>query len=171
MGFMIGMTKEVPSVPCTASASHFTEPPGVPATNSNPRAGALSRQVVGLPPCHHGSSPVMLPGSPSMWIVYSSPPLLPRHCLRSRPLSVARLQIPISVTLPCCLTAHGTWFLGLQGPTSTPTSGSLSTSSRRMALLTGTRLVGSSEGSLSAPRWTTMRPSAPSSSLPLSELC
>jgi hypothetical protein len=38
-------------------------------------------------------SPVVLSGSPSPWIVYSSPPPpLPRHCLRSRPLSVARSQ-------------------------------------------------------------------------------
>jgi hypothetical protein len=33
-------------------------------------------------------SPVVLSGSPSPWIIYSSPPpLLPRRCLRSRPLS------------------------------------------------------------------------------------
>jgi hypothetical protein len=81
---------------------------------------------------------------------------LPRHCLRSRPLSVALSQTPTGGALwrstrPCCLTTRGTWFLGLLGPMSSPVSGSLSTSSRRMALLIDTRFVGSSGASLSAP--------------------
>jgi hypothetical protein len=42
---------------------------------------------------------------------------------------------------------------------------------KRMALLTDTRLVGFSDGSLSAPEWITMRPSALSSSLSPSGLC
>jgi hypothetical protein len=98
----------------------------------------------------------VLPGSPSPWIIYNSPPLpLPLHCLQSRPLSVARSWTPTGVTLwrstrPCCLTARGTWFLGLRGAMSSPTSRSSSTSSKRMALLIGTRLVGSSEASLNA---------------------
>jgi hypothetical protein len=80
-------------------------------------------------------SPIVLPGSPNLWIVYSPlPPPLPRHCLRFRPLSVARKWTPTGIVLwrstrPCCLTARGTWFLGLLGPMSSPTSGSSSTSS------------------------------------------
>jgi hypothetical protein len=50
---------------------------------------------------------------------------------------------------PCCLTARVTWFLGLLGPMLSPTSGSSSTSSRRMALLTVIRLTEFSSGSLS----------------------
>jgi hypothetical protein len=41
-----------------------------------------------------------------------------------------------------CPTTHGTWFLGLLGPMSSPTSGSSSTSSMWMTLWIGTRLVG-----------------------------
>jgi hypothetical protein len=72
-------------------------------------------------------------GSPSPWSVYSSPPsLLPRHCLQSQPLSVARSRTPTGIamwsTRPYCLTARGTWFLGLLEPMSPPTSGSSSTS-------------------------------------------
>jgi hypothetical protein len=65
-------------------------------------------------------SHVMLPGSPNPWIVYScqSLPPLPRHCLWSRPLSIARSWTPIGIALwrstrPCCLTARETWFLDL----------------------------------------------------------
>jgi hypothetical protein len=99
-----------------------------------------------------------------------------QHCLRSRPLSVAHARTPTGVALwrstrPCCLTTRGTWFLSLLGPMSSPASESSSISSRRMALLIGTRLVGSSGASLSAPGWTTTRPSAPSLSLPPSGLC
>jgi hypothetical protein len=86
------------------------------------------------------------------------------------------LMDPIGVALwrstrLCCLTARGTWFLNLLGPMSSPTSGSSSTSSRQMTLLTGIRLVESFEDSLSATGWTTMRPLALSSSLPPSGLC
>jgi hypothetical protein len=117
-------------------------------------------------------------GSPSPWIIYNSPPPpLLRHCLRSRPLSIAHSRTPTGVTLlrrstrPCCLTARGAWFLDLLGLMSSPASGSSSTSSRWMALLTGTKLVGSFGGSLSAPGWTMMRHSTPSSSLQPSKPC
>jgi hypothetical protein len=43
---------------------------------------------------------VVLPRSPSPWIVYNSlPPPLPRHCLQSRPLFVARSRTPTGVAL------------------------------------------------------------------------
>jgi hypothetical protein len=71
----------------------------------------------------------------------------------------------------CCLTACEIWFLGLLRPMSPPASGSSSISSRWMTLLTGTRLVVSYGGSLSAPRWTTMKPLALSSDLLPSGLC
>jgi hypothetical protein len=45
------------SAPRVALASRFIEPPppGVSATTFDPRVGALSRRVVGLPPCRCGS--------------------------------------------------------------------------------------------------------------------
>jgi hypothetical protein len=96
-------------------------------------------------------SPIMLLESPSPWIIYNSPPpLLPRHFHRSRPLSVAHSRTPIGIALwrrimrPCYLTTHETSFLSLIGPMSSPASGSSSTSSRWMAHLTDTRIIGSS---------------------------
>jgi hypothetical protein len=172
--------------PCAASASHFIEPPWCTSdVIQPPRWSPLTPGRLSTTPspwlvtttARTRWSLIVLPGSPSPLIVYNSQsPPLPRHCLRSRPLSVARSQTPTGVTLwrsmrPCCLTSCGTWFLGLLGPMSSLTSGSSSTSSRHMALLIDIRLVGSSETSLSVPGWTTMRPSAPSSSLPSSGLC
>jgi hypothetical protein len=176
------------SAPRTALASHFAQPPPPLCTSDDIRLPSRSTPTSGhrsttpspwlvTPTAPTRWSPIVPSVSPSLSIVYSSPlPLLPRHCLRSQPLSVARSQTPTGVALwrstrPCCLTAHGTWFLGLLGPMSSSGSRSSSTSSRWMALLTSTRLIGSSRGSLNALGWTTMRPSAPSSSLPLSRLC
>jgi hypothetical protein len=96
-------------------------------------------------------SPIVLSGSPSPCVLYSSlSPLLPRHCLRSWLLSITRSWTSTSVTLwrrgtrPCCLTSRGTWFLGLLGSMSSPVSASSSTHSRRMTLWAGTRRIGSS---------------------------
>jgi hypothetical protein len=49
---------------------------------------------------HTRWSLVVLPRSPSPWIIYNSPPPpLPRHCLQSRPLFVARSRTPTGVAL------------------------------------------------------------------------
>jgi hypothetical protein len=172
--------------PRAASASHFIEPPWCTSdVIQPPRRSPLTPDRLSTTPspwlvttaARTRWSLIVLPGSPSPLTVYNSQSLsLPRHCLRSRPLSVACSQTPTGITLwrsmrPCCLTSCGAWFLGLLGPMSSPVSVSSSTSSRQMALLIDTRLVGSSEASLSVPGWTTMRPSAPSSSLPSSGLC
>jgi hypothetical protein len=136
-------------------------PPSVQATTSGPLASGHQSTTPSpwlvTPAAPTRWSPVVLPRSPSPLIVYNIPPSpLPRHCLRSRPLSAARSRTPTSVTLwrstrSCCLTTRGTWFLSLLRLMSSPISGSSSASLRRMTLLISTRLVGS-PGLHSAPR-------------------
>jgi hypothetical protein len=98
-----------PPTPRAASASRFTEPPWCISDDIQPpRRSPLtlghwsttpSLWLV-TPAARTRWSPVMLPGSPSPWIVYSSPPPpLPRHCLWSRPLPVARSRTPTGVAL------------------------------------------------------------------------
>jgi hypothetical protein len=163
--------------PRAASTSRFTEPPGVPATTSSP-APKPSRVESAI---YH---PVVVARDPR-----STHPMVTRHAAGVTKL-VDRLQLSATAAPPTlsseptsdrsaltdphwhhCPTAHGTWFLDLLGPMSSPTSGSSSISSRWMALLISKRLVGSSGASLNALGWTTTRPSAPSSSSPLSRLC
>jgi hypothetical protein len=174
-----------PPTPRAISASRFTAPPW--CTNDDIRpprqpSGAGSSVYHPVAVAHDPRSTHPMVTHRAVMVtepvdrLQLSAAAAPQHCLRSRPLSVARARTPTGVALwrstrPCCLTTRGTWFLSLLGPMSSPASESSSISSRRMALLIGTRLVGSSGASLSAPGWTTTRPSAPSLSLPPSGLC
>jgi hypothetical protein len=86
--------------PRAASASRFTKPPWCTSNGIRPlcqsplasgRRSTTPSSWLVTPAARTPWSPVVLSGSPSPWIVYSSPPPpLPRHCQRSRPLSVAR---------------------------------------------------------------------------------
>jgi hypothetical protein len=117
-------------------------------------------QVVVLPPIFMARDPC---STHSMFTRHAADVMKPvdRLQLSSAATPLTLSPVPTSIysvlTNPhrCCameeeyeallLTARETWFLGLLGPMSSQTSGSSSTSSRRMILLTGTRLVGSFE--------------------------
>jgi hypothetical protein len=143
------------SMPHAVLASRFAQPPGVPARTSSPHAKSSFYHPIFMArdPC----------STHSMFTRHAADVMKPvdRLQLSSAATPLTLSPVPTSIysvlTNPhrCCameeeyeallLTARETWFLGLLGPMSSQTSGSSSTSSRRMILLTRTRLVGSFE--------------------------
>jgi hypothetical protein len=105
----IAGTSEPDAAPHTTSASRFTEPPwctsdGIrPPCQTSPAPGCPSTTPSSWPMIAAAPtrwSPVVLPGSPSPWVVYNSPSLpLPGLCLRSHPLSIACSRTPTGVAL------------------------------------------------------------------------